>query len=579
MASTPWISFGNRLFKRGNAFFIRVRIPRDLQDLYAATGRRSEICETLKTRDRREAERRCRRRGAEIDQEFAQRRKARDAASQEPTSRRLDLIAQRLYREEVTDQGVAFHDQMMRDPDEAEEALGIAVEPWIEGLEEEAWSRKQNEIVAAVLVAAGSPLGPDHPEFPEARDKIARAFVWANRTLASHARGERSFTPPDPLFSTPGPPTARNGLGRADGGYATLGITVGDLIARYEADRGRAWSGKTRAGYVLIFRALREFLGEHTPVASIDREDCRRVRQALEDLAPNYTQLPATRGRGMEEAARISRELDLPRRKPESVNSSINNLAALMNYAENEDLIPKSPARGLRLAITTRKKDRRNPFSVEQLGRIFGPASPLYRSGTPLEDRSGRFWVPLLSLWSGMRLNECCQLVINDVRYMREVPVIVIAEDTQVGGDEADAKRVKTEAGERFVPVHPELERLGFLRHWQAMQRAGRSRLFPDLRPGATGYYSEPFSLWFGRYLKGPAVAAYTRKTTFHSLRHNYRDALRDTEMSGEMVRALGGWAGGGSTSDDYGSGFTPERLYGAIKAVRYDGLDLSHLY
>jgi hypothetical protein len=55
--------------------------------------------------------------------------------------------------------------------------------------------------------------------------------------------------------------------------------------------------------------------------------------------------------------------------------------------------------------------------------------------------------------------------------------------------------------------------------------------------------------------------------------------ALRDTEMSGEMVRALGGWSGGGSTSDDYGSGFTPERLYGAIQAVRYDGLGLSHLY
>ena len=75
--------------------------------------------------------------------------------------------------------------------------------------------------------------------------------------------------------------------------------------------------------------------------------------------------------------------------------------------------------------------------------------------------------------------------MINDVRYMREVPAIVIAEDTQVGGDEADAKRVKTEAGERFVPVHPELERLGFLRHWQVMKEAGRPRLFPDLRPGA----------------------------------------------------------------------------------------------
>jgi len=69
----------------------------------------------------------------------------------------------------------------------------------------------------------------------------------------------------------------------------------------------------------------------------------------------------------MEEAARISRELDLPRRKPESINSDITNLAALVNYAENEELIPKSPARGLILPITTRKKDRRNPFSVEQL--------------------------------------------------------------------------------------------------------------------------------------------------------------------------------------------------------------------
>src|SRR4029077_15905897 len=123
--------------KRGNVFFIRVRIPRDLQALYAAIGRSSEICETLKTRDRREAERRCRQRGAEIDQEFTQRRKARDAAGQEPISRRLDLIAPRLYREEVTDQGVAYHDQMMRDPDEVEVALGIAAEPWIEGLQEE----------------------------------------------------------------------------------------------------------------------------------------------------------------------------------------------------------------------------------------------------------------------------------------------------------------------------------------------------------------------------------------------------------------------------------------------------------
>ncbi len=54
-------------------------------------------------------------------------------------------------------------------------------------------------------------------------------------------------------------------------------------------------------------------------------------------------------------------------------------------------------------------------------------SSDPYRPETPLEDRNGRFWVPLLSLWSGMRLNECCQLMIDDVRYVREIPIIVIA--------------------------------------------------------------------------------------------------------------------------------------------------------
>jgi hypothetical protein len=277
VASTPWKSFGNRLFKRGNAFFIRVRIPRDLQELYATTGRRSEICETLKTHDRREAERRCRQRGAEIDQEFAHRRKARDAAGDPSSiSRDLDRIAQRLYREEVAELSEVVHDQMLRDPKAAEFGLDVALDRWAGSVDEDArGDLKVDELVIMALHAAGSSLTSTDPTFPEARDKIVRAWAWANRTVASRARGEKEFTPPDPLFTAPAPPPARSGLG----------ITLGDLITRYEADKGRAWSGKTRDGYVLIFRALREFLGEHTPVASIYREDCRRVRQVLEDLA------------------------------------------------------------------------------------------------------------------------------------------------------------------------------------------------------------------------------------------------------------------------------------------------------
>ena len=72
----------------------------------------------------------------------------------------------------------------------------------------------------------------------------------------------------------------------------------------------------------------------------------------------------------MEEAARINRELGLPRLKPQSVNACLFNLAALMNYGEG--LIVKSPARGLTVPITTRKKDRRIPSPLSSSGGSSG---------------------------------------------------------------------------------------------------------------------------------------------------------------------------------------------------------------
>jgi integrase len=172
-----------------------------------------------------------------------------------------------------------------------------------------------------------------------------------------------------------------------------------------------------------------------------------------------------------------------------------------------------------------------------------------------------------------MRLNECCQLLVTDVRYMDNVPVIVISEDAEDGVDD---KRVKTEARERHVPVHPELERIGFLAHWRAMKERGERRLFPDLPIGANGYYSGPFQKWFGRFLV--KVGATKPKTSFHSLRHSYRDALREANISAKRVKALGGWANT-KTQEDYGSGLRPSTLYQEIKRIRYEGLDLAHLH
>src|SRR5690606_32685552 len=123
---------------------------------------------------------------------------------------------------------------------------------------------------------------------------------------------------------------------------------------------------------------------------------------------------------------------------------------------------------------------------------------------------------------SGMRMNEICQLHVADIYRLDGVDCFFVTE----GPFEADnGKRLKTAASERFIPVHPQLVEIGFLSFVEQRRTAGAVRLFSELQKSSTGYYSDPFSKWFRRFLE--RAGATREKTCFHSFRHCYRDALR----------------------------------------------------
>ena len=67
---------------------------------------------------------------------------------------------------------------------------------------------------------------------------------------------------------------------------------------------------------------------------------------------------------------------------------------------------------------------------------------------------------------------------------------------------------------------------------------------------------------------------------SFHSFRHNYRDALREAEIGLERVRALGGWRRDSDGEEAiYGKGLKAATLYREIEKVHYVGLELKHLH
>jgi integrase len=328
--------------------------------------------------------------------------------------------------------------------------------------------------------------------------------------------------------------------------------TVGDLLRRFaQAQRDANLSAGTQTTYKIPARIMREVLGEQTPVAEITTEDienlCDLLRQFPKNAAQRYKGL--TLQQAIVEAKRRG---DVQRLNPKTLENYFNNIVTILNFAVEKRLISHNPARGRwrRQSFKGQTPSRKALFTTEELNQIF--RAPLYTGCKDDEmgyavvglshPRRGRFWVPLLSLFQGLRLNEGAQLYTEDVKQRGNIHYLAIREERE-DGSKCD-KRLKTKQSKRNVPIHPKLIRIGFL-DFVAARRKDRTspRLFPELSAGATGYFSNSFSKWFARFVE----TAFDSPTeaTFHSFRHQFRDATRAARLSVESVARLAGWESG----------------------------------
>jgi len=283
----------------------------------------------------------------------------------------------------------------------------------------------------------------------------------------------------------------------------------------------------------------------------------------LRRLPANVSKKKKLRGMKPRRAATEAKKLGMPAMNVATANAYVGKMSALFKWATREGLADSNPAEGLLLPTDTHARDARHPFALGQLNRIFG--ADVYDA--PKAAWGARQWAPLIALYSGLRLNEICTLRCDDIDERDGVRLI------RVRPDEEGRKKLKSKAARRAVPVHPTLAKIGFL-DFVARQCADGEVLFPDLKPDKRGYYSDGFQKWFRRQLI--QIGAKAPRTSFHSFRHNFRDGLREADVSRDAVLSLGGWAGG--IEETYGGGLKATTLAREIAKVKYPGLDLRHL-
>ena len=176
-----------------------------------------------------------------------------------------------------------------------------------------------------------------------------------------------------------------------------------------------------------------------------------------------------------------------------------------------------------------------------------------------------RFWIPLIALYSGMRLNEICQLYVDDIKNHNNVWYFSIT-------DERDDQHLKNKPSKRNVPIHPKLLEFGFLDFVENIRSFKKDRLFHQLTFSKKTRYTHAMGAWFGRYLTKLKIEG--RNKVFHSFRHLVKPMLRDAGIGQEYQNAICGWSAKDVGERIYGGEIPIEILNNEISKLQYPFLD-----
>jgi integrase len=393
---------------------------------------------------------------------------------------------------------------------------------------------------------------------------LGRAAVAAEEVHSRRLRGDYGARPKDPLFAS-ALETGTRALPEP-AAQAAPKPTIRQLEETFRKLRFPALSPATQQGYEPVFRLLRETLGSETKLASLTHDEGERLFEAAQAMPTNAEKLAAIKGLPVPEQIAEAKRLGLPTLAAKTINDRyMANLTAMFRFAEGRGWMGRNPVAGLRAKEQVAAAEAREPFGAARLSKLLGSAPWRPRDATG-GGKPIRYWGPLLALFHGLRLGEVAGLEVRDLGEEKGQPMLLIR---------SGKRQLKTEAARRDIPLHSELVRLGFLDFVKQRRASAESdaMLFEGEKAFARDQWGRKLGEWFSKHVKTHDLEG--RKLTFHALRHDFRDALREAEIEAALADYIMGHAQVG-VGAIYGAGRPSlARLQGAIRAVRYDKLRL----
>lgn len=189
----------------------------------------------------------------------------------------------------------------------------------------------------------------------------------------------------------------------------------------------------------------------------------------------------------------------------------------------------QSPVEGLLISTKgklKKKQEHWKSFEESDLKAIFGTG---YLDAMPKPDH---FWIPLIALYSGARLNEIAGLPIAQIRVIDGVHAMELTD-------------TKTSKVGRVVPVHQTLIGLGFWDYVEYVRGMGAERLFPHTVDGNNGHgknAGRQFAIWLDKLgITDPLKVFHSTRSTLitglHRAKANPAHAMQITGHEGVQVQ------------------------------------------
>ncbi len=325
-------------------------------------------------------------------------------------------------------------------------------------------------------------------------------------------------------------------------------LLFAELIEKFvqeKIDRG-SWKKDSKNGRKQQLIRCFEHFGD-CDVSTITRDAALEFMNILSKLPPNMKKKKQFAKLSISAAAAKNKG---PTLSPKSVNMALNDISSFYIWCVRCDYAAKNPFEGLSVKELSQAITQRLPWPIDELQQLFADDLFHRQSCKPSE-----YFLPLLGLYTGARLNELCQLLTTDLHEIADIWVI------HINNDEVD-KSIKTADSRRYVPLHPELIRLNFVEY---VKRLKPGQVFPNL-DYADGLHSGKYSKRFGTVRRRAKI----EESDYHSFRHSVTAELEKLNIREHLVSALLGHKHKQITFGRYGAPKHVRRLYRIISRLTF---------